>query len=75
MASFLSDLGHREQALDAAQEACALLTPYFVRIPRAYKAWMMTIASTYVRSCEALSVEPDMSLLLPIIAVLKDEDE
>lgn len=70
LASFLSAVGQREAALAAAQEAVAVLSPFFLALPPAFAQSMLTMVRNYLRHAEQLQREPDAALLIPIIEKL-----
>ncbi len=71
LAISLSDLGRREDALTAAQEAVSTLRPHFLKFPHAHAPNMQVMANNYSQRCEQLSAEPDMNLLQPIVEVFE----
>jgi hypothetical protein len=66
LATFLSNLGQREAALAAAQEAVAILSPFFLALPSAFAQWMATMVGNYLKYAEQSQREPDAALLVPI---------
>lgn len=66
LAPYLSELGRREEALTVAQEAVAILAPYFLGRPLAFVQWMATMVKNYLDLIERLDREPDAALLHPI---------
>lgn len=70
VANHLSELGQREAALAAAQEAVSLLAPFFLALPQAFADWMVVAARNYREYAEQLNQQPDADLLLPIIEKL-----
>ena len=67
----LSDLGRREDALAAANEAVRALRPHFLQHPAAFADWMVTMVRNYLQYAEAAGVEPDEALLAPIAEALE----
>jgi len=59
LGNWLSDLGRREEAFAAAQEAVQILSPYFLRFPAAFAAWMTIMVRNYLKYSEAVSADPD----------------
>jgi hypothetical protein len=70
LATFLSNLGQREAALAAAQEAVTLLSPFFLALPSAFAPRMLMAVRNYLNYAEQLQREPDAALLVPIIEKL-----
>ena len=67
----LSELGQREAALEAAQEAIQSLCPYFLQRPQAFAAWMQIMCQVYIRAAETAGLELDQNLLGPIVEVFE----
>ena len=63
----LSELGRREDALAAAQEAVTLLAPFFLRLPKTHAQWMIAMAQAIPGTLGTPGVEPDAALLAPIV--------
>jgi hypothetical protein len=66
----LSDLGRREEALAASEEAVRILGPYFLAQPAAFQARMDIMVKEYVRIGHDAGQEPDPDLLRPILSRL-----
>ncbi|MBY0277661.1 tetratricopeptide repeat protein, partial [Candidatus Binatia bacterium] len=72
LGNMLSELGRREDALDAAREAAEVLWPHTMRLPGGFDAWLKVIAANYVRRCEEAGVDPDEALLTRIGEALRN---
>jgi 2-keto-4-pentenoate hydratase/2-oxohepta-3-ene-1,7-dioic acid hydratase in catechol pathway len=70
VAIHLSELGQREAALAAVQEAVATLAPFFLALPKAFADRMVMAARNYLKHAKQLNQQPDADLL-PIIEKLK----
>ena len=44
-----------------------LLAPFFLKLPAAYAQWMHVIRRQYLELSETLGLEPDATLLAPIV--------
>jgi len=71
LATFLSAVGRRTDALAPAKEAVDTLAPYFLALPDAFAAWMATMVQNYLTHSEDVGQEPDMELLAPILATFQ----
>ena len=67
LAICLSELGRREDALAAAEEAVRLLKPYFLQQPAAFAKAIIAYARDYIRRCELAGREPDVALFESIM--------
>ena len=67
----LADLDRFDEAVSTTREALTTLAPFFLRLPKRYAQWMMSMARQYVERCERLGIEPDDALLAPIVEVLQ----
>ena len=72
MGWLLSDLGRREEALRATEEAVRTLSPFFVRYPDAFFPRMEIIGRTYLELLAEFGREPDEQLLSPIVDLLNE---
>ena len=70
-ANRLSDLGDRQGALGAAQEAVRTLAPLFAALPDAYAQNMAVMAQNYIKRCEEAETQIDEALLGPIAQTLQ----
>ena len=59
------------EAIASFAEAVRTLTPTFVRYPMAIERMMAQMLGDYLRLCEAASVEPNVELLAPLVAVFE----
>ena len=75
LASFLSDLGRREAALEVAEEAVRLLSGPFLAMPAAHARHMVVMSAAYREMCEGAGAETDGQLLEPIEKVLRQLSE
>ncbi len=71
LATFLSELGRREEALRAFREGIEVLTPHFVALPAAFRGLMAALVRGYVHCCQGLNQELDAQLLGPILKALE----
>jgi len=70
------DAGERTaDALASIAEAIATLSPAFVKQPAGFSQWMVPMVRQYLERCDRLRQEPDMPLLEPVVAILKDHSE
>jgi hypothetical protein len=73
----LSDLGRREEALLAIEEAVEILHPFFDRHPKAYAEWAEAMLDN-LRQCSAeVDREPDAGLvggLEEVFARMRSDD-
>ncbi len=60
-----------EAALADNVEAISVLTPAFVRLPQAFASLMKAIGRGYRQRCEARGIEPDETLLAPVVAAFQ----
>ena len=67
----LSDLGRREEALAATQEAVEILKPFFLQQPLAFSSWLAIMLRNYARNAEEAGQEPDSTLVQPILDVFE----
>ena len=63
LGSWPSNLGRREEALEAGEESVRLLLPFCQRFPDRFREWMGTFSRNYANHAEALEQEPDAELL------------
>ena len=63
----LSDLGRREEALKAAEEAVRSLTPHFLQYPEAFGGWMQVMVVNYLKRALELGRKPESDLLCPLL--------
>jgi hypothetical protein len=66
----LAEVGRLDDAVAAKREAVATIAPFFLRSPASHLQRMVPIAMEYMKSCEAIGVESDVGLLLPIVKAL-----
>jgi tetratricopeptide (TPR) repeat protein len=71
----LAELGRREDALSAIEEAVRLLAPHFLVLPKAYEGWMRIVAGGYWQQANELERPIDQELLGPIVAALESLDQ
>ena len=78
----LNNLGSKLHALErhgdgvqAIEEAVQILSPFFLRLPLAFGAWMATMVGNYLKSVEAADQTPNEALLNPIQEVLNSLDQ
>ena len=70
LAIALSDVGRREEALAAGEEAVELLGPFFKAAPQVFGERMRTVGNNYLRYCADLHRAPRGDLVLLLEAVL-----
>ncbi|MGQ9494610.1 MAG: tetratricopeptide repeat protein, partial [Anaerolineae bacterium] len=67
LGNVLSNVGRREEALAAYEEAVRTLQPFFQAHPQAFRSWMKTMVENYRRACQALGREPHAELLKGVL--------
>jgi hypothetical protein len=75
LAHLLHTSGKNEEAFAAVDEAIHILAPFFVRLPAAYAAWMVSMARNYTECCNAYGSPPDIELLETIESVFTRMDQ
>ena len=67
----MAETSRLAEAITSFAEAVRTLTPTFVRYAAAIAPLMMQMLREYLRLCEEASVEPDLEMLAPVIAVFE----
>jgi tetratricopeptide (TPR) repeat protein len=70
----LRELGEPQPARVAAEEAVQLLTPFFIENPSHYMHWTTLALGHYLGAAEEAGLEPDLSKMTQVIAVLAREN-
>ena len=56
-------------------EAISLLSPFFERLPSAYKSLIVVICGDYRKAAQQAGIERDRELLGPVVVILNRLDE
>ena len=71
LANCVDELDRKPEGLAANAEAIETLAAHFAGLPNAFASLMGNICRDYVERCEALGSDPDVALLVPVIAVFQ----
>jgi tetratricopeptide (TPR) repeat protein len=59
------------EAMGSLAEAIRILTPFLSRLPHAHAPLARFLCSVYLQAAQAAEIEPDLTLLTPMTAVLE----